>query len=152
MCLDMNRFSFAISHHEATGFGHVLELRNAAADDVCAVLQCIPPGFDFKTGTPEYYYAVAQTNMAFPIMTPALQLKDLAVTTCMEDHKPKIPHWYIQVLATSGRWRGHRCASKLLSIVDEWAKRDGVCCYLETSLETAPFYIRNGYRMVWRES
>jgi len=73
-------------------------------------------------------------------------------SACMEDHKPSMPHWYVQILATSGKWRGQNCASKLLAIVHEWAKRDEVCCYLETSLETVPFYIRNGYRVVWKEA
>merc|ERR1712232_562965 len=87
----------------------------------------------------------------FPCVPPAIQAKESAMSACLEDMKPKEPHWYVQILATAASYRGRRCASKLLDIVHEWALRDGVSTYLETDGQTAGFYEKLGFSRLWQE-
>ena len=61
-------------------------------------------------------------------------------------HRPKEPHWYLQMLGTEPEYQGRGVGSALLSTVLERCDRTGERVYLEASKEkNVPFYARHGF-------
>ena len=147
-------FQQSLGWHTAYRFGHVLELRDEKGD-IAALMMAIPPGVNTSVGSYPYYYALAK-NSAFdkyPQQIPAHKARDATMGAVSDDMKPKEPHWYVQLLATSPSHRRMGAASRLLDMLASWAERDRVFCYLETDGWTASnFYEKKGgYRRMWDE-
>ena len=166
---------YLVLYHTARGYGHVLELRSkknvknpkgkavtssssvstskpSLYGDLAAVLFCLPPTVTGKVGTPEYYHGIARANLQTPkLPAPELAVREMALAGLVDERRPAAPHWYVLILATRPEFRGQGCARKLLNVVEEWARRDRVFCYLETDGWTGRIYERMGWRMVWSE-
>lgn len=59
------------------------------------------------------------------------------------------PHWYLWVLGVEPENQGQGTGGKLLQIVLQQAREQGVPCYLETeNPRNVPFYQKHGFRLV----
>jgi len=147
-------FQNALSWHTTYRFGHILELRDERGD-IAALMMAIPPGVNTSIGYYPYYYGMAKnvTLGKFPKVAPQHQARDVLIGAILDDMRPKNPHWYVQVLATSPIHRRKGAAKRLLDLLASWAERDNVFCYLETDGWTASnFYeTKGGYRRIWDE-
>merc|ERR1740121_2683192 len=119
-------------------------------------MMALPPGVNSSIGGDPFYYSLAKNasvtsggsienpELAFAKPSPQLQAMDIIVGAVMDDMKPKSPHWYVALLATSGKHRGNRCAQRLLDLLAEWAERDG-------DTATSFYERRGGYKRLWSE-
>jgi ribosomal protein S18 acetylase RimI-like enzyme len=73
-------------------------------------------------------------------------LPTLRLIGLMEQHHPKLPHWYLGTLGTDPPFQGRGVGSALLRPVLERCDEEGVPAYLESSnVHNVPFYRRHGF-------
>lgn len=69
----------------------------------------------------------------------------------IDRHHPRIPHYYLAALGVSKELRGQGVGSALLKPILDRSDREGIGCYLETSLErNLNFYQRHGFIVTQR--
>lgn len=62
---------------------------------------------------------------------------------------PKVPHWYLSLLATDPTVQGRGFGSALLQPVLERCDHDGICAYTETQKEAnLGWYARSGFAVI----
>ena len=75
-------------------------------------------------------------------------LTTLRLIGLMEQHHPKVPHWYLGTLGTDPPYQGRGVGSALLRPVLERCDEEGTPAYLESSkASNIPFYRRHGFEV-----
>ena len=165
--INLTKSIFSPSLSCAETYATVLEMRVVNNDGqmvtaaVCAAYHpgSLEEGSTMKAGSDRYYYSLVSSGAVPVYMDREYCGGDKAVrrfAALKQDsqwdkkREERGRMWYIGILGTHPSFQGKGYARRLLDVVAKWAKRDGVECYLECSLDNVPFYEKCGYRITWR--
>lgn len=133
----------------AERFGEVL----ATGSPVIGAAVWLPPGE--TTITPDRLDQVGFAAAPARLGAEAFTRFERFVDRLAEMHATLMPepHWYLMTLGVEPAMQGRGAGRQLLQPVIERADRDGLPCYLETTLErNVSFFARHGFRHVGEAS